>query len=58
MCDVPSMAVFCRECIEFCPGIVVVVTIIIIIITTTILYKKNCSTRNATHHKESATIGA
>jgi hypothetical protein len=25
MCDVPSMVVFCRECIECCPGIIIVV---------------------------------
>jgi hypothetical protein len=32
MCDVPSMAVFCKESIECCPGIVIIIIIIIIII--------------------------
>jgi hypothetical protein len=32
MCDVPSMAVFCKESIECCVVVVVVVVIIIIII--------------------------
>jgi hypothetical protein len=30
MCDVPSMAVFCKESIECCPGIVSIIIIIII----------------------------
>jgi hypothetical protein len=38
MCAVPSMAVFCRESIEYCPGIVsryfcIIVVVVIIIIS-------------------------
>jgi hypothetical protein len=29
MCDVPSMAVFCKESIECCPGIIIIIIIII-----------------------------
>jgi hypothetical protein len=34
ICDVPNMAVFCRESNECCPGIIIIIIIIIII--------KNC----------------
>jgi hypothetical protein len=27
MCDVPSMAVFCKESIECCPGIIIIIII-------------------------------
>jgi hypothetical protein len=42
MCDVPSMAVFCKESIECCPGIVsryyIIIIIIIIIIISIMLF--------------------
>jgi len=47
MCDVPSIAVFCSESIEWFPGIVskfffIIIIIIIITITTTIILLTGC----------------
>jgi len=52
MCDVPSIAVFCSESIEFFPGtaskfffrLLVIIIIIIIIISSNLTYKSGLST--------------